>query len=111
MPKFCPDTAEVLKRYIDPLLERDVDTIVLGCTHYPFLKEMVQSIAGPDITIIDTGEAVARQVGRVLSQYHLENTEREKGLELFHTSGEAGEAGPVIKKLWGGNPKVTHTPL
>lgn len=106
-----PDTAKVLKRYIDPLLERGVDTIVLGCTHYPFLKEMVQSIAGSDISIIDTGEAVARQVGRVLSQYSLENTEREKGLELFHTSGEAREVGPVIKKLWGGNPKVIHTPL
>jgi len=106
-----PDTAILLKRYINPLLEKDVDTIVLGCTHYPFLKKMVQQIAGPDISIIDTGEAVARQVGRVMLQNGLENNQKEKGSDLFHTSGKAREVGPVIKKLWGGNPVVLHTPL
>ncbi|MFZ5647330.1 MAG: glutamate racemase [Bacillota bacterium] len=106
-----PEAAHMLKRFISPLLDRGVDTIVLGCTHYPFLKEMVGSIAGPGITVIDTGEAVARQVNRVIRQHGIENTGDKAGAEVFHTSGSASEVKAVIKKLWGGNPKVIHTPL
>ncbi|HBV96739.1 MAG: glutamate racemase [Peptococcaceae bacterium BICA1-7] len=106
-----PETIDLLKKYIDPLLEKEVDTIVLGCTHYPFLKETVQSVAGPGITIIDTGEAVARQVKRVIEKHGLEGPSGQIGTETFHTSGSAGDVHPVIKKLWGGSPQVLHTPL
>lgn len=106
-----PGAAEILKKFIGPLIDRGVDTIVLGCTHYPFLKELARSIAGPDIAIIDTGEAVARQISRVLLQYELENPSEKAGAAVFHTSGQVSEVGPVIKKLWGGNPQVIHTPL
>lgn len=106
-----PETIALLKKYIDPLLERGVDTIVLGCTHYPFLKKSVQAVAGPGITIIDTGEAVARQVKRVMARHGLENQSGQRGGETFHTSGNTEEVSPVIKKLWGGSPYVIHTPL
>ncbi|MFZ5643963.1 MAG: glutamate racemase [Bacillota bacterium] len=106
-----PETLNLLDRYIDPLLRSGVDTIVLGCTHYPFLKESVRTIAGPDITIIDTGEAVARQVKRVLDQNGLNSPHSNKGTEIFHTSGKVENVGPVIKKLWGGEPKVLNTPI
>ena len=106
-----PETIALLKKYIDPLLEKGVDTIVLGCTHYPFLKTTVQSVAGPGITIIDTGEAVARQVKRVIEQHGLDNPRGQIGSETFHTSGSTEDVSPVIKKLWGGSPVVLHTPL
>ncbi|MCL6478584.1 MAG: glutamate racemase [Peptococcaceae bacterium] len=106
-----PEAAILLNKYIAPLKDRGVDTIVLGCTHYPFLKDLVRSIAGPLITVIDTGEAVARQVLRVLEANGLLSPGDKKGREVFHTSGNPREAGAVIKKLWGGSPAVTHTPL
>ncbi|MFZ5632414.1 MAG: glutamate racemase [Bacillota bacterium] len=106
-----PEAVNLLKRYLAPLLDRGVDTIVLGCTHYPFLKDPVRSIAGPRITVIDTGEAVARQVSRVLEANGLLSPVAKKGREIFHTSGSPREVGEVIKKLWGGHPEVKHTPL
>lgn len=106
-----PEALELLNKYLYPLLSMGVDTIVLGCTHYPFLKESVRALAGPMIAVIDTGEAVARQVCRVLAGHGLESPGEKISGEVFHTSGNPEEVGPVIKKLWGGDPTVMHTPL
>lgn len=106
-----PEAARALKKFIGPLIDKGVDTIVLGCTHYPFLKDLAASIAGQGITIIDTGEAVARQVKKVISLQGMENQGDKTGTEIFHTSGDAVEVKSVIKKLWGGNPEVIFTPL
>ena len=57
-------TRELVARYTAPLLARGADTIVLGCTHYPFLKPLIADLVGPRVQLIDTGEAVARQVVR-----------------------------------------------
>ena len=61
----------LLLRYVQPLLERGVDTLVLGCTHYSFLKKQLQHVAGPGVTIIDPAPAVAEQIIRVLSANRL----------------------------------------
>ena len=61
-----PETERLLRLYTEPMLARGADTIVLGCTHFPFLRETLQRIVGPDVTLIDTGAAVARQTARVL---------------------------------------------
>lgn len=53
---------ELLQRYCGPLREAQVDTVVLGCTHYPFVAERIRSIMGPDVELIDTAEAVAQRV-------------------------------------------------
>jgi glutamate racemase len=60
-----PATVRLLRTYTAPMLARGADTIVLGCTHYPFLRPALQRLVGPDVTIIDTGAAVARQVQRL----------------------------------------------
>lgn len=54
----------LVETYVRPLLERGVDHIVLGCTHYPLVKEQIQMLAGPGVTVIDTGYAVAQEVIR-----------------------------------------------
>jgi glutamate racemase len=59
-----PATRELLRRYVQPLLARGADTLVLGCTHYPFLREALVDLVGPRVALIDTGAAVARQVER-----------------------------------------------
>ena len=64
-------TAALVKRYLAPLLEQGADTLVLGCTHYPFVQALIEDMAGQSgktLAIVDTGEAVARQLERVLAQ-------------------------------------------
>ena len=61
-----PEAEETVKASLQPLLDEGADNIVLGCTHYPFLMETIQKIAGPDITIIDPAPCVARYLVQVL---------------------------------------------
>ncbi|HYX22735.1 MAG TPA: glutamate racemase [Thermoanaerobaculia bacterium] len=69
-----PVTEEVARRYLAPLLEAGVDTLVLGCTHYPLLVPVLQRVAGPDVTLVDSAEAVAEMVAAGLAERHLEST-------------------------------------
>lgn len=62
---------QLLQSYVDPLLASGCDTIILGCTHYPFLKPMLKSMIPADISLIDTGAAVARQLQRLLAERDL----------------------------------------
>ncbi|MGB8920472.1 MAG: glutamate racemase [Pseudomonas sp.] len=61
----------LLKHYVDPLLANGCDTIILGCTHYPFLKPMLKTMIPESISLIDTGAAVARQLHRLLAEREL----------------------------------------
>jgi glutamate racemase len=61
-----PQTRAILERAIAPMLARGMDALVLGCTHYPFVRPLVEQIAGPGVRVIDPAPAVARQVERVL---------------------------------------------
>ena len=62
-----PEVERVVRASLQPLLDAGADTIVLGCTHYPFLRPVIERLAGPGIQIIDPAPAVARQLLRVLS--------------------------------------------
>ncbi len=96
-----PEAENLLKTYLTPLLARDVDTIVLGCTHYPFLRPVVERLAGKNISVIDSGRAVAQQVVRVLKKHGLLRHPTLKGKEYFFTSSEPGVVEPVVRLLWG----------
>lgn len=63
-----PDTRRLVERYVEPLMAQGADVIVLGCTHYPFLRPLIQSIVGDRVLLLDTGAAVARQTRRVLAR-------------------------------------------
>ena len=71
-------TRELVQRYTAPLLAAGADTLVLGCTHYPFLRPLISDVVGPGITLLDTGAAVARQTRRVLEREDLLATSSEK---------------------------------
>lgn len=94
------ETEALLKTYLKPLLDHDVDVIVLGCTHYPFLRSLVEKIAGPGIKILDTGKPVARQVVRVLENRGLLSPRQEGGKESFFTTGNPEKVAPVLRRLW-----------
>ena len=103
-----PETRELLGRYLVPLLEKGADTVVLGCTHYPFLVPLVREMAGREIRIIETGEAVSRQVMHILTTMDLLTTRTEPGSTSFWTSGDC-RIETVISHLWG--QAVTVAPL
>jgi len=102
----APRTRELVDIRVRPLVEQGVDVLVLGCTHYPFLSPLIRAVAGPDVTIVDPAEAVARQVVRRLKAEQLLRGGDAPGAELFLTSGEIGRVRPVIAALWGGNVDV-----
>ncbi|SDE34574.1 glutamate racemase [Paraburkholderia lycopersici] len=66
-----PELLALLRAYVEPMLEAGADTLVLGCTHYPFLDAAIRSIVGERMALIDTSVAIARQLERVLEQHGL----------------------------------------
>lgn len=88
------DVAEIVHEYTAPLVSERVDTLVLGCTHYPFLKKTISKLY-PDLNIIDTGKAVAMQVSRKL----LNVTENQSINVVFRTSNDAKHATSLLPKL------------
>ena len=65
-----PATRAILKTALQPMLRHGIDTVVLGCTHYPFVIPLIQEIVGDGVRVIDPAPAIARQVRRVLEQRH-----------------------------------------
>lgn len=63
-----PEAEETVRRSLQPLLDDGADRIVLGCTHYPFLRDVIQRIAGPDVQVIDPAPAVARHLIHVMTE-------------------------------------------
>jgi glutamate racemase len=72
-----PITQEVAIRYLEPLMEEGVDTLVLGCTHYPLLKELISKIMGEEVTLIDSAEETAHEVRSSLLEQGLTDDEHE----------------------------------
>jgi glutamate racemase len=66
-----PELRALIESYLQPMLDAGADTLVLGCTHYPFLDAAIRDIAGDRLTLIDTSVAIARQLERVLDQQGL----------------------------------------
>lgn len=101
-----PATKALIRQYTSPLLAEGADTIVLGCTHYPFVRETIRGIVGENISLIDTGAAVAKQLKRQLEEKNLLSCDQEKAQAShktkvnFWTNSEVENAQQVIEKLW-----------
>ena len=74
----------LLTRHLQKLVKHNIDYLVLGCTHYPYLIPQIKEIIGKDITIIDSGQAVAKQIKNVLENNYLINTQKEKIKHQFY---------------------------
>jgi len=82
-----PQAEETVRKSLRPLLEEGADIIVLGCTHYPFLRPVIERLAGPQVKVIDPAPAVARQTLRVLQEKGIPTGEGTFSIDLYH-SGE-----------------------
>jgi glutamate racemase len=82
-----PVAREIVKEYLSPLLTNHIDTLVLGCTHYPLLKGLLRDVTGPKIQLIDSAQETARAVTRRLKEDHLEAPSGAKqGVRRFYVS-------------------------
>ncbi|MGV3580816.1 MAG: glutamate racemase [Methylophilus sp.] len=104
------ETRALLTQYCEPLLRAGADTIVLGCTHYPFVKELIQEIVGKDISLIDTGAAVAKHLRRRLEESHLLSSSNMAADITIWTNSKDSNAEQVIEALWGSAIKVYRRP-
>ena len=82
-----PEAYETVRASLQPLLDAGADRIVLGCTHYPFLRPVIEAIAGPDVQVIDPAPAVARQTVRILQKRGIPTGEGPFSVDLYF-SGE-----------------------
>ena len=104
-----PELRRMVEGYVRPMLDAGADAIVLGSTHYVFLKGVLSEIAGPRVALIETGAAVARQLGRVLDERGL-RAQGGPGGERFWTSGDPGTSRRVISALLGREVAVEKLP-
>jgi len=104
-----PELRSMVEGYVRPMLDAGADTIVLGSTHYVFLKPLLLELAGRDVTLIETGAAVARQLTHVLDEGDL-RAEGTRGTERFWTSGDPKKSTRVISRLLGRKVEVSRLP-
>ncbi len=109
-----PLTRGILEKALDPMLQKNIDTVVLACTHYPFVIPLIQRIVGEKVRVIDPAPAVARQAKRLLEANGLKRPAGGRGEVRFFTSGDAdfvrsllpgllGEEGAVGQLHWDGD--------
>ncbi|WP_299216223.1 glutamate racemase [uncultured Dokdonia sp.] len=84
-----PETRELLTSYIAPMIKANIDYLVLGCSHYPFLLPILKELLPNQVTIIDSGEAVARQTKAILEQEKIIHTEIAKPAKHYIYSNDA----------------------
>ena len=89
-----PEATATVRRSLQPLLDAGADTIVLGCTHYPFLRPLIERLAGPLVQVIDPAPAVARQTVRVLRQHGIPVGEGPFSVDLY-ASGDLSPLGRI----------------
>ncbi|MEW5902739.1 MAG: glutamate racemase [Pseudomonadota bacterium] len=95
------EARRLIERYTEPLLQQGADTLVLGCTHYPFLAPLIREVVGEDIVLIDTGAAVARELKRRIDSELPAAAGAGVPAESFHSSGETERATRIMSLLWG----------
>ncbi|WP_343595502.1 glutamate racemase [Acinetobacter sp.] len=99
MSAYC---LELLKKILQPAVDQGADHLVLGCTHYPFLKLAIEQLYGSQLKMVDSGVAVARQTSRILSKNGLLNDVEPSGrvqIECYVSGGNANAAKAVIQHL------------
>lgn len=94
------ETRMILLRALEPMLQQNIDTVVLACTHYPFVKPLIAEIVGPNVRIIDPAPAIARQARRVLADRSLIKNFRLFGDVKIWTTGNLDDLQQILPRFW-----------
>lgn len=92
----------VAKEYLQPILEKGIDTLVLGCTHYPILKKTISHVVGKNINLVDSAEAIAEQLAEIIPNPETEGIGKDK----FYVSDNEEKFAHIAAKILGQN--ITH---
>ena len=95
-----PEMRDLLKKYLTPMIEQNIDYLVLGCTHYPYLIPQIQKIIPKNIKIIDSGEAVARQTKSILENKVGFRNSLEKSTQIFYTNANPKVLSEIVGKKY-----------
>ena len=93
---YGAETTEAVREYAQPLKEADVDTVILGCTHYPLIRPILQRVFGRGVRLVFSAEETAREVAETLDRKGIENDPAREGAARFLTTGD-----PVLFKTLG----------
>ncbi len=96
-------TREILEDALQPMLKKNIDTVVLGCTHYPFVIPLIEQIVGENVRVIDPAPSVARQTQRLLEAANLLNRSEASAKVQYFTSGDVPTVQSALLKLLGRN--------
>jgi glutamate racemase len=96
-----PKVISILEKALRPMLEAGIDTVVLGCTHFPFAIPAIETIVGPDVRVIDPSPAIARQVQRLLDEGSLRNPGSSPGQVRYLTTGDPTRLENLLSQLVG----------
>ncbi|MDY6847236.1 MAG: glutamate racemase [Chloroflexota bacterium] len=96
-----PETRKILEEALAPMLEAGIDTVVMGCTHYPFVIPLIEEITGPEVRTIDPAPAIARQAHRLLKVAGLRNPDESVGKMIFYTSGDVQAFANLLPRFMG----------
>ncbi|MHC1740307.1 MAG: glutamate racemase [Anaerolineaceae bacterium] len=102
------ETRKILLQELKPMLDQGIDTVVLGCTHYPFVIPLIKEIVGPDVRVIDPAPAVARQTARLLKEHEWLATGIKKPDVEFYTTGDPALMQRLLPLLAGETDKVNQ---
>ncbi|OBX25671.1 glutamate racemase [Gelidibacter algens] len=94
---YSEDMKSLLRIYLKPMLDANIDYLVLGCTHYPYLMPLLLEMLPKHVKIIDSGRAVARQTKSVLQQHYLLNTQTTCGNNQFYTNGNVAILDAILE--------------
>jgi glutamate racemase len=112
---YSAATSKMVTGFVKPLLQQGADTLVLGCTHYPFVRPLIEDIIQREtpkpVTIIDTGDAVARQLARLLAQHELARTILDDGSVHSFTTGSQTALATAFANLLKLHPDVIEVTL
>jgi glutamate racemase len=94
-------TRLTIHKYLDPLLDNKIDTLILGCTHFPVIKETIQQEIGLEITLIDSGEETAKVVQKMLLDLNIVRNKASKGQVEFYVSDMPGKFDEIGTRFLG----------
>lgn len=100
-----PEMAQLLENHLEPMLRNNIDYLVLGCTHYPYLIPQIKNIIGFDVQIIDSGLAVAKQTQNILKSLDLSQSEKTMGTHEFFINTDP----KILKSILNQNIKKEYT--
>lgn len=100
-----PELLKVAEQYLGPIRDAGVDTLVLGCTHYPLLTGAISYVMGQDVTLVSSAEETAKDVYRTLVEHNLQRTAEAKPTLTFKATGDAESFEKLARRFLG--PEVT----